>query len=220
MSIVSAVPWLSVDARVALAVQFVLFECAAVGLALWYDIWGTLPAATVAIGIATAGSGLMLYLTERIRTLAPPERYRTLLFHSSIDVVMGLVAFVALVTYLFLDARGPRPGLLERLVGESLPAPAVFFCLLVAWDLCYRIGTGWWASVTGLWRSVAYGAEFDASERRAWVRADLLTIAFAGLQLWLVPFLWAEKLLAVLVLGHVVAVVVVSGLSVAFGVRR
>ena len=98
--------------------------------------------------------------------------------------------------------------------------PVVYFALLVGWDLCYRIGTGWWASVTGLWRTVAFGGRFDERTRRSYVRLDALTIAFAGLQLLLVPFLWTDRFLSVVVLGHVGMVFLVSSLSVALQLWR
>lgn len=214
VSIVSALPGVDIDTRVALAAQVLLFECAAVALAAWYGLWDALPVATVAVGVATAGSGLMVALTDRIRRLRPPEAYRHVLFDSSIDVMMGTVAFVALVTYLFVAGDGATGGLLMRLLGDPPPAPAVFLALLVAWDLCYRIGTGWWASVTGLWRAVRFAPGMAEATRRGYVRTDLLTIAFAGLQVLLVPFLWEDRPLALLVLGHVAAVVVVSSLAI------
>jgi hypothetical protein len=213
LSIVSAVPGVEFDVRVAIAVQFLAFEGTAIVLAATDDLWHALPFATVAIGVATAGSYLMVSLSDHLLATDPPERYRRLLFHSSIDVVMGVVAFVALVTYLLVSASAGAPSLLQRLVGTPLPAPAVFFGLLVAWDLCYRIGTGWWASVTGLWRTVAFERAPDADTRGAYARADLLTIAFAGVQILLVPFLRGDSLLLVTVVGHVGAVVLVSGLS-------
>jgi hypothetical protein len=220
VSIVSALPGLSVDVRLALAVQFLLFEAGAVVLVVWYDLWCGLPVATTAIAIATAGSGLMVYLSDRLRDRSPPEPYRRQLFDSSIDVVMAVLAFVALATYLLVDIRGAGAGFLERLLGRFPPVPVVYFALLVGWDLCYRIGTGWWASVTGLWRTVAFGGRFDERTRRSYVRLDALTIAFAGLQLLLVPFLWTDRFLSVVVLGHVGMVFLVSSLSVALQLRR
>lgn len=219
VSIVSALPGVDVDTRVALAAQFLLFEGAAVGLAATYGRWSALPVATAAVLVATAGSAMMMSLSDRIRRLGPPEPYRHVLLDSSIDVVMGTVAFVALVTHLYVGGQGPSTGLLERMLGERPPAPAVFLGLLIAWDLCYRIGTGWWASVTGLWRTVRFGRTFDEATRAAYRRTDRRTIAFAGLQVVLVPFLWPDRVLAFLLLGHVAAVVVVSGLAIVLGRR-
>jgi len=218
VSLVTVLPGLSLDPKLALGVQFVVFEAVAIGLAAWYGLWQALPLATAAIGISTLGSAVMVSLSERIHALDPPIRYRRLLFDSSVDVVMGVVAFIALATYLLVDAQGTGMGLFERLFGESLPAPAVYFTLLVAWDLAYRIGTGWWVSVTGLWRAVAFGDRFDGAAAAGYVRTDLLTMGFAGLQLVLVPVFWPDWFLVVVVLGHVGAVFVVSGLAI--GVQR
>lgn len=142
---------------------------------------------------------------------------REAVFGSSIEVVLGVLAFLALVTYLFVV--DPREGttLVADLLGESPPAPATYL-LLVAWDVCYRIGTGWWASVASLYRSVRY--DFGPERRRIFRRADLETLGFALLQLVLVPFLVDHPILFYAVIGHVVAVAVVTGLSlVALSVR-
>ena len=63
-------------------------------------------------------------------------------------MVLGVLAFLALVTCLFVV--DPREGttLVTDLLGESPPAPATYLLFLVAWDVCYRIGAGWWSSVT------------------------------------------------------------------------
>lgn len=220
VSIVSVLPGISLDGRLALLVQFVLFEAAAVVLAVWFDRLSALPSATAAIAVTTAGSGLMLLLSDRIRRLDPPAAYHRLLFESSIDVLLGVVAFLALVTSLLVDTGGTTPGLLERLLGEPLPTPAVFFALVILWDLCYRIGTGWWASLTGLWRSVKFRRTIDPEAATDYRRADLLTMAFAGLQLLLVPFLWPHRLLAGALLGHVLAVLVVSTAAILVLRRR
>lgn len=216
VTLVSAVPGLSLDSRAALAVQFLLFEGVAVALAAWYGRWEALLFATIAIGVATIGSGLMLLLSDKVRALDPPARYRQALFHSSIDVVMGLVAFIGLLTYLLISGRGT---LLQRVLGDPVPAPAIFFALLVAWDLSYRIGTAWWASITGLWRAATFGRGLPTSVRQKYARVDLYTLAFAGLQLLLVPFLWGDRVLAWLVIGHVVAVAIVSSLAIGLQLR-
>ena len=61
--------------------------------------------------------------------------------------MLGVLTFLALVTCLLVV--DPREGttLVTDLLGESPPAPATYL-FLVAWDVCYRIGTGWWSSVT------------------------------------------------------------------------
>jgi hypothetical protein len=216
VSLVSAIPGLAIDPRRALVVQFVLFEGVAVGLAAWYGRWAALPFATTAILVATLGSGLMVVLSDWVRSLDPPRSYRQALFESSIDVVMGLVAFIALLTSLLVDSRG---ALLQRVLGDPLPPQVVFFALFVAWDLCYRIGTAWWVSITGLWRAASFGRGLDAGRRRRYARTDLLTMGFAGLQLLLVPFLWADRWLAWLVIGHVIAVIVVSAFAIGLQLR-
>jgi hypothetical protein len=220
VSLVSAVPGLSLDPRAALPAQFLAFEAVAIALAAWYDLWSALPVATVAIALATVGSGLMVRLRTVVRSQNPPAAYRSLLFESAADVAMGLVAFITLVTYVLVQSRPPGPDVLERIVGVALPAPAIFLALVVAWDLCYRIGVGWLASVTGCWRSLRIRDEGPAKRRRAFRRADGLTMGFALSQLVLVPLLRTEPILAGLVLGHVVAVLVVSGLSVAVSLSR
>lgn len=214
VSLVSALPGVTPDPRLALAVQFLCFEGVAIGLAAWYERWGALPFATSAILVATLGSGLMVVLSERVLELDPPDPYRRILFESSLDVVMGLIAFIALLSHLLANGQG---ALLRRLLGDPLPAPAVFFALFLAWDLSYRIGTAWLASITGFWRSISFGRALEPAARRAYVRTDLLTMSFAGLQLLLVPLLWPDRVLAGLVVGHVVAVALVS--SVAIGLQ-
>lgn len=220
MSVVAAIPGVDLSVRQALVLQFAVFEGAAIGLAAWYGLWRAVPFATVAILVATLGSGLMTRLHDAIQSLAPPDPYQQVLFRSSIDVVMGLVAFIAFVTYLLAELHAARLGFLERYLGPGLPGPAVFVALLIAWDLCYRIGTGWLASVTGLWRTVVFSDHVQSEDQTAYIRADLLTIVFAGLQLLLLPFLWPNRLLVVLVAGHVGAVLVVSTLSIMLQLSR
>ncbi|SFS11625.1 hypothetical protein SAMN05216559_3909 [Halomicrobium zhouii] len=212
-SIVGAIPGLDLSARAAVAVQFVLFEGAVLALAAVYDLWAAALAGTAAVLVAAAGSVAMLTIARLARRADAPQAYRQLLFGSSIEVVLGVVAFVALVTYLFVvDPRGPDAGLVTSLFGPEPPAPVVFLTLLILWDLCYRIGTGWWASVVALWRSLRYTV--DPQESSAHRRADLATMAFGLLQLGLVPFVRDEWVLLVAVAGHVLAVVLVSALAI------
>lgn len=219
VSLLSAIPGVDVGPRAALLVQLVLFEALAIVIAVGYDRLEALPLATAAIVVATAGSALMLALSARIRSLSPPDVYRQTVFHASIDVVMGLVAFIAFLTYLLVTASSPGGGLLGRLLGEPLPAIPVFFGLLLAWDVCYRIGTAWWVSSTGLWRTVAIDDALDERTHRSYVRIELLAMAFALLQVGLVPFVWTDRLLAVAILGHVLAVLAVSTTTVVL-IRR
>jgi len=94
----------------------------------------------------------------------------------------------------------------------------VYLMLLVLWDVCYRIGTGWWASVAALWRSARF--EFDPDTAAALQRADLETMGFGVLQLVLLPFLVDFPVLATAVAGHVLAVTLVTGASIALLRRR
>jgi len=217
-SIIGAVPGVDLSKRAAFAVQFGLFEAALLVLAAVYGLWDGAVAGTVAIALATLGSFEMLRISGLVRRADLPEEYTEAVFGSSIEIVLGLLAFLALVTYLFVV--DPREGttLVADLLGETPPAPAVYLLLLVAWDVCYRIGTGWWASVAALWRSLRYS--FGPERRRILRRADLETFAFALTQLILAPFLVGHPVLFYAVVGHVVAVAVVTGLSlVALSVR-
>jgi hypothetical protein len=216
-SIVDAIPGITFPDWLALTIQFLLFEGLMVVLAWWYDLWHAVAAGTAAIVVATAGSGLMLLIGRRVRDLSIPMAYRKLLFGSSIEVVLGVIAYVALVTYLLVYT--PRTGapLVESLLGTSPPIPAVFLTLLVLWDVCYRIGTAWWASVTGFWVAIRYPTE--ETTRRKLRRVDAFVIGFALLQLILVPFVWGYDLLVFALVGHVVAVFCVSGSAIFIRIR-
>jgi hypothetical protein len=217
-SIIGAVPGVNLSQRAAFAVQFGLFEAGILVLAVVYGRWTAALAGTVAVALATLGSFEMLRISRLVREADLPEEYSEAVFGSSIEIVLGLLAFLALVTYLFVV--DPREGatLVVDLLGDSPPAPAVYLLLLVAWDVCYRIGTGWWASVGALWRSLRYS--FGPERRRILRRADVETLAFAVTQLVLAPFLLGHPVLFYAVVGHVVAVGVVTGLSlVALSVR-
>lgn len=213
--VVGAILGLSPSRPVAVAAQFALFEGLVLSFAAAYDLWSAVPAGTAAVAVAAAGSYLLLALGETIREPPTPPAYRRLLFSSSIEVVLGVLSFVALLSYLFaVDGRGGRVPLLAELLGEAPPAPAVSLALLVLWDLCYRIAAGWWASLTGLLRTVRYRDRFDARTRSHLRRADLLTVGVALVQLPLVPFVRGRPLLVWAVLGHVAAVTLASGASV------
>ena len=211
-SIVGALPGIDVSTRAAVLIQFLVFEVAVLVLAAIYDLWVAAAAGTVAVVVATAGSVEMLRISRFVRGEAVPESYRRLLFGSSVEVVLSVLAYVALITHLFVfDPRSGTP-LLTTLFGPEPPILVVYLVLLVLWDVCYRIGTGWWASVVALWRSVRY--RFDPATARALQRADLETMGFGVLQLVLVPFLASSPILRTAVLGHVVAVTVVTGASI------
>ncbi|WEL21168.1 hypothetical protein [Halorhabdus sp. BNX81] len=214
-SIVGSIPGVSLSRGAALVLQLVIFEAGVVALAAGYGRWGSLPAGTVAVVVASAGSVFMLTIGRRTRRLDVPEQYTHTLFGTGIEIVLGLVAFFALVTYLFvLDPGSGGETVLTGLLGEPLPAPAVFFTLVVLWDVCYRIGTGWWASLIGLWRSLWLSEALDRETVDELRRIDAITIGFAWIQLSLVPFVVGHPILVAAVVGHVVAITLVSGASI------
>jgi hypothetical protein len=211
-SIIGALPGIDLPKSVAIAIQFVAFEVALLALAWYYDLWDAAVAGTVAVAVAAVGSAEMLRIGALARRADAPVAYSRLLFGSSVEVVLAVLAYVALVTHLFVfDPQTAGTSLVESLFGPEPPVLAVYLMLLVLWDVCYRIGTGWWASVVGLWRSVRYA--FDAPTRRTLARADLETLAFGLVQLVLVPFVVDQPVLLVALVGHVAAVTAVSGLS-------
>jgi hypothetical protein len=217
-SIVGAVPGVDVADRTAVVLQFLGFEAVLLALAAVYDIPGAILPGTAAVVVAAAGSAFMLDIGRRAREPGVPVRYRRLLFASSIEVVLGVVAYVALLTYLFV--YDPRDGaaLFTALLGDQPPVLPAAFALLVLWDVCYRIGTGWWAAVVAFWRSVVY--DFDADTAAVLRAVDRRTLAFGGIQAVLVPFVWTHPPLVVAVAGHVVAVVVVTIASLRVGKLR
>jgi hypothetical protein len=165
----------------------------------------------VAVLVAVAGSAFMLDIGSRARGPGVPPTYRRLLFASSIEVVLGVVSFVLLVTYLFVWDSRDGATLFASLLGGRPPLLPSALALLVLWDVCYRIGTGWWAAVVGLWRSITQDLSPEAAERLAAV--DVRTLVFGLLQAVLLPFVWGHPVLVVAVTGHVVAVVVVTTVS-------
>ncbi|NIB98170.1 hypothetical protein [Halobacterium sp. R2-5] len=207
-SIVGAIPGVDVAERTAVLVQFAGFEAVLLALALAYDLPEAVLPGTVAVVVAAGGSAFMLAIGKRARRSRLPVRYRRLLFASSLEVVLGVVAYVVLLTYLFV--YDPRDGatLFAGLLGDSPPLLPAAFALLVLWDVCYRIGTGWWASVVGLWLSLTH--EFDADTADAARSVGYRTLAFGALQTALLPFVWTHPPLAVAVGGHVAAVVTVT----------
>lgn len=210
-SIVGAVPGVSVSDAAAVAIQFLLFELLAIAAAVVYGLWDALLAGTVAIAVAAVGSAVMLLLGRRLRGVETPAAYRGLLFSSKIEIVLGVLAFIAVVTYLFVyDARS-GVTLIEELLGERPPIPAVYLFLLVLWDVCYRIGIGWWASVVDLWLAVRHGPDLAPGTRSVVVRLNAVTVGYAVVQLALVPFVFGHPVLVFALLGHFVAVAVVSG---------
>ena len=218
-SIVGALPGVDLSEAQAVGVQFVLFVAAILALAWAYDLWAAFPAGTAAVAVAAAGSVVMLRMGSTVRRLDLPDRYGLLLFGTSIEVVLGVLAFVAFLTYLLVV--DPRRGttLLTSLFGPAPPAPAVAVALLVIWDLCYRIGTSWWAAVVGLWASLR--ARFDAPTARELGRLYRLNALFGLVQAGLLPFVSDRPLLLLAVGGHIVAVTSVSAAAyVALRVRE
>ncbi|QCJ46895.1 hypothetical protein [Haloprofundus sp. MHR1] len=212
-SIVGALPGIDLTDWQAVLLQIAIFEVALLFLAWAYDLWNAALAGTAAVFVAAVGSLAMVRLGEETRSLALPESYLRLLFGSSIEVVLAVLAFIALVTHLFVfDPERAANPLVETLFGEQPDVIPVYLMLLVLWDLCYRIGTSWWASVVALWRS--YRFTFDGETAAELRRIDLTNVAFGLAQLVLVPFILDRPVLLFAVGGHVVAVTVVSTLAV------
>lgn len=210
-SIIGALPGVDISRGEAIVIQLVVFEVAVLALAWYYDLWNAAVAGTAAVVVGAIGSVEMLRISRAARALETPEPYRRLLFSSSIEVVLAVLAFVALVTHLFVfDPRSADP-LVEVLFGPEPPILVVYLTLLVLWDLCYRIGTGWWAAVIGLWRSARY--RFDAKTAATLRRADREALLFGVVQLLLVPFVLEYRVLVAALVGHVTAVTIVSTTS-------
>ena len=213
-SIVGALPGIRLPTWAALAIQLVVFEVAVVALSWYYDTWNVAIAATAVIFVATVGSIEMLRISTLVRRIDVPPTYRALLFSSNMEVVLSVLAYIALLTHIFVfDPQTASSSLLDTLFGPDPPVLVVYLMLLILWDICYRIGTGWWASVTGLWRSLRF--RLDPDTARVFQRADIETWGFGVLQLVLVPFVAGRPILVTAVVGHVVAVTLVTGASVA-----
>jgi hypothetical protein len=210
-SIIGALPGVDISPGTAIAIQLVVFEAAVLLLASYYDLWNGAIAGTAAVVVAAVGSFEMLRISRTARQPETPEPYRRLLFGSSVEVVLAVLAFIALVTHLFVFDPATDTPLVETLFGPEPPVLVVYLMLLVLWDLCYRIGTGWWAAVVALWRSARY--RFEADTAGALRRADAETLGFAVIQLLLVPFVIDYPVLLAALVGHVIAVTVVVGLS-------
>jgi hypothetical protein len=213
-SIVGALPGIELTDRQAIALQLGLFEVGVLVFAWAYDLWEAAIAGSVAVFVAAVGSVVMLRMGRTTRRADVPDAYQRLLFGSSIEVVLGVLAFVALVTHLFVfDPRQAETPILVELFGPEPPIVVVYLMLLVLWDLCYRIGTSWWAAVVAIWRSWRYS--FDGETARALRRADGWNVVFGLSQLALVPFVADQPVLLTAVGGHVVAVTVVSAAAAA-----
>ena len=212
-SIIGALPGIRLPTWAAMAIQLLIFEVAIVALSWYYGVWSAAIAGTVVVFVATIGSAEMLRISTLIRRIDVPPTYRALLFASNVEVVLSVLAYVALLTHLFVfDPQVSSMPLLNQLFGSEPPVLVVYLTLLILWDVSYRIGTGWWASVTGLWRSARY--RFDPETARVFIRADLEIWGFGILQLVLVPFVLDQPVLLAALVGHVIAVTAVTAVSV------
>jgi hypothetical protein len=215
-SIIRSVPGVNTSRRVAVGVQFLGFELAVLLLGWYHGLPTAALAGTIGVVVSVAGSLFMLRLSEGFRTGTEPKAYLETLLGSSIEIVLGLVSFILLIVYAFVyNPQGGGPQLVTDLLGAQPPLLFSVVLLLIGWDVAYRIGVGWWACVTGLWRSVRFRESLSKSTRHRFARLDAMTIGFASLQLLVVPILSGHPLLQAAVLGHVVAVAVVSGASIA-----
>ena len=207
-SLVGGIPGLAVPRTLAVAIQFLLFEVGVLVFGWYYGLWNAVIAGTAAVLVAAIGSVEMHRLGARNRLLSTPPEHKRLLFGSSIEIVLGVLAFIALITYLFVW----NGTLIDRLFGSEPPVPVVYLTLLILWDLTYRIGTSWWSAVVALWRAVY--VDLPPSEAASARRLDAENIGFSVLQLALVPFLFGEPVLLVAVVGHVLAVTVVCSAAI------
>ena len=214
-SIIRSVPGVNTSRSMALAVQLVGFESGVLSLSWYYGRPETAIAGTIGVVVAVAGSILMLRLSREVRAVGGPRQYGDLLFGSRLELLLGLLSFLVLVIYSFVyDPFYSGGTLLSSLVGTPPSLLFTFLLLLIAWDVAYRIGVGWWASVLGLWRSYRFGDELDESARQRYRHVDALNIGFASVQLLLVPVLSGHVFLQIAVIGHVIAVGAVSGVSI------
>lgn len=214
-SLVKSVPGINTSRRVALGVQFLAFEIAVVLLGWYHSLPEAALAGTVGVVVSVAGSLFMLRLSEGFRTGTEPRAYLETLLGSRIEIVLGIVSFVLLIVYAFVyDPQAGGSQLVTDLLGDRPPLVFSFVLLLIGWDVAYRIGVGWWACVTGFWRSARFREQLSRADRRRFTRLDAMTIGFASLQLLVVPVLSGHPLLQVAVLGHVIAVAIVSGASI------
>ena len=211
-SIVGALPGVEFSDRMAVAFQFALFQVGVLVLATIYDAWTAALAGTAAVIVAAGGSVMMLRMGELVRSVSVSPAYRRMLFGSNVEVVLSVLAFIALVTHLLLvDPRQSETPLINELFGPEPSMVLVYFTLLVLWDLCYRIGTSWWIAVVSLWRSVRHPVDPETAVTLG--RVDRLNVGFSLLQVILVPFALGHPSLVVGLIGHVLAVTGVSGLS-------
>jgi len=212
-SIVGALPGIDLTEGQAIALQLLIFQIGILVFAWYYALWSAALAGTAAVFVAAAGSLAMHRLGRANREMVVPESYYRLLFGSSIEVVLSVLAFIALIVHLFVfDPQSASEPLLESLFGPEIPIVVIYLVLLVCWDLCYRIGTSWWVAVVSLWRAITFPGDSLTADQL--IRLDLANVGFALTQLVLVPFLLDQPVLLLAVSGHVVAVTVVSAASI------
>lgn len=216
-SIITALPGINFSTSLAITIQLVFFEIGIMLVAWYYDLWSAAILGTAAVFVAAVGSIEMLRISTLVRGQTIPETYRRLLFGSSVEVVLGILAFIALVTHLFVVNESQ---LIEQFMGPEPPILAIYLMLLVLWDICYRIGTGWWTSITALWRSYRYRSQFDEGTTRALRRADIENVTFGVLQLVLLPFLPDQSILVAVLVAHVIAVGIITGISILLLTQR
>lgn len=210
-SIVNAIPGVDVPDRRALAIQFVAFEVIVVAVSIGFGRPGALAPGTAAVLVATAGSAFMLDIGRRVRAADLPRGYRHLLFSTSLEVVLGVVGYAAVLTVLFVYQPRHGPTLLESVLGPNVALLPAFLFFVILWDIAYRIGTGWWIALLALWRSIRWDVAGPAARD---VRAiDRRTAVFGTVQLVLLPFVLEYRVLAGLLVGHVLAVLVVLAVA-------
>ncbi len=208
-SIVGALPGIDLTDAQAIALQLVLFEVAIVVLGWFYQLRLAIIAGSAAVAVAGVGSYAMLTMGAGTRAVDAPPAYFRLMFGSSIEVVLSVLAFIALITHLFIfDPQTAGVSLVTQLFGPEPPMAVVYLTLLVLWDLCYRIGTAWWAAVVSLWRAIQL--DLSPEDSRRMQRLDLINVGFGAAQLILLPFLLEAPVLLAAVGGHFLAVTVVS----------
>ncbi|ERG97085.1 hypothetical protein [Haloquadratum walsbyi] len=219
-SIISALPGIEIPNTLAIGIQLVFFETAVLVFAALDDNATIAIVGSAAVLLATLGSVEMLRISRLVRSRSVPTIYKRLLFGSKVETVLGVLVYVALVTHLFVfEPRQSAQSILHSLLGPNPPVVVMYVLLLVGWDISYRIGTNWWASLLGLWRAGRYrfsGAgprEFnlDPETARLLRRADSETALFGLLQLSIVPVLESGSVLQNVLIAHVIAVVAVSG---------
>lgn len=219
-SIISALPGIDIPNTLAIGIQLVFFETAVLAFAVWDNNGAIAIVGSAAVLLATLGSVEMLRISRLVRSRAVPKSYKRLLFGSKVETVLGVLVYVALITHLFVfePQQSVRP-LLHSLLGANPPIVVMYVLLLVGWDISYRIGTNWWASLLGLWRAGRYrisnegSHEFnlDPETARLLRRADSETALFGLLQLSIAPVLKTGSVLQNVLIIHVIAVVIVSG---------